>query len=161
MVHLDVFVSWSGALSHAIGRELHAWFPKVLPGVKPWISSEDIAKGKPWFLEIATQLGSSPVCVVCITRNNVGSPWLYYEAGAIAFAMDDAYVCPFLIDAGAESIRSTPFGQFQATLFDRDDTLRLVKTINARLPKPNHATVLCSLFDKTWPGLNSTARVPF
>jgi hypothetical protein len=32
MPELDVFVSWSGTLSHDVAREMSTWLPIVLPG---------------------------------------------------------------------------------------------------------------------------------
>jgi len=150
---LDVFVSWSGTLSHDVAKELSVWFPTVLPGVKPWISSEGIAKGKPWFGSVAAQLGKSPVCLICVTAKNVRAPWLYYEAGAIAFALNDPYVCPFLVDTGTDSIGTTPFGQLQVTKYDREDVFRLIKSVNTRLETPHAESLLKATFDKKWPGL--------
>jgi hypothetical protein len=93
------------------------------------------------------------VCLICVTAKNVRAPWLYYEAGAIAFALNDPYVCPYLIDTGTDAIANTPFGQLQVTRFDREDTFRLLKSINARLPTPHDESLLRATFDKKWPSL--------
>jgi len=51
--------------------------PLVLPGVKPWVSSEAISKGTPWFTSIEEQLRKSGACLICVTPENIGSQWLY------------------------------------------------------------------------------------
>ena len=45
---MDIFVSWAGRDSHAIALVLRQWLPRVLPFVRPWVSSEDIRKGTRW-----------------------------------------------------------------------------------------------------------------
>jgi hypothetical protein len=47
MSETQVFVSWSRPFSRQVAELLYTWLPHVLLGVRPWMSSEDIAKGKP------------------------------------------------------------------------------------------------------------------
>lgn len=46
MQPVNVFLSWSGPLSHDRALELHDWLPSVIPAISPLISSEDIEKRK-------------------------------------------------------------------------------------------------------------------
>src|SRR6266446_10561702 len=101
MADLEVFVSWSRAASHQAAAAFQEWLPGVLPGVRTWTSSEDITKGAPWFSSISAQLSKSGACLILITPENVGSQWLFYEAGAIAHAMPGALICPYLIGVKA------------------------------------------------------------
>ena len=73
---MDVLVSWSGRLSHRVGQALHEWLTDVLPAAKPWISSEDIGPGTSWFQSLMGKLESTSLCVICMTPDNVRSPWL-------------------------------------------------------------------------------------
>ena len=43
---MRIFISWSGAASLELARILKEWLPTVLPYANPWLSSEDIRKGK-------------------------------------------------------------------------------------------------------------------
>jgi hypothetical protein len=153
MADLEVFVSWSRAASHQAADAFQEWLPGVLPGVRPWTSSEDITKGAPWFSSISAQLGKSGACLILITPENVGSPWLFYEAGAIANAMPGALICPYLIGVKAGELSGSPLGQYQVTVFDKDDTWLLIRALNARLPRPHHEDVLRGNFDARWPWL--------
>jgi hypothetical protein len=117
------------------------------------MSSDDISKGKPWFATISEQLARSRVCVLCVTPENVGSAWLYYEAGAIAHALRNALVCPYLIGVGAGHLAATPLGQFQCTSFEKEDTWRLLKTLNQQLERPHEESLLRGNLDAKWSSL--------
>ena len=57
MADLEILVSWSRPASHeAVQAFRGGRLPEVLPGVKPWLSSEDITKGTPWFASLSAQL---------------------------------------------------------------------------------------------------------
>ena len=78
---MKVLISWSGELSHRVALELRKQLPLFIQAVEPWVSSEDIAKGELWHTELAKELEDGSVGILCITRENVGSPWVNYEAG--------------------------------------------------------------------------------
>jgi hypothetical protein len=151
MADFEVFVSWSRPASHQAAGAFQEWLPGVLPGVRTWTSSEDITKGAPWFSSISDQLGKSEACLIMITPENVGSAWLFYEAGAIAHAMPGALICPYLIGVKPGELSGTPLGQYQVTVFDKDDTWLLIRALNTRLETPHHEDVLRGNFDTRWP----------
>jgi hypothetical protein len=153
MADLEVFVSWSRPASHQAAGAFQEWLPGVLPGVRTWTSSEDITRGASWFSSISAQLSKSGACLILITPENVGSAWLFYEAGAIAHAMPGALICPYLIGVKAGELSGTPLGHYQVTVFDKDDTWLLIRALNARLDTPHHEDVLRGNFDARWPSL--------
>ena len=61
-----VFISWSGELSRKLGEALRTWLPASLQYVKPYFSPEDIEKGTKWNTEIAKELETSNVGVICL-----------------------------------------------------------------------------------------------
>jgi TIR domain len=91
---VKIFISWSGEASHAVAIALRDWLPSVLQAVEPYVSSEDIEKGARWNAEIAQQLNNTEFGIVCVTRSNVGSPWLNFEAGALSKSVDTSHVSP-------------------------------------------------------------------
>jgi hypothetical protein len=149
-VMLDVFISWSGTLSQEVATCFREFLPELLPGAKPWMSTEDIPKGKGWFSSILSQIGKSPVCIICLTRLNVHSSWVFFEAGGLAFAMKDPSLCPYLVDVPVSDISSSPLGQMQCTRFEKQDTWRLVRDINKRLENPHDEQVLKGNFESKW-----------
>jgi len=149
---LKVFISWSGNQSKEIAEAIRAWLPSVLQTVKPYFTPNDIEKGNRWSSDIANELDSSSVGIFCITRENLNSPWIMFEAGAISKKVDSSLVCPILFGLGNADIAG-PLTQFQTTLFSKSDMLSLVSTIN----KANTDNVLEKevLRDAFWPKLET------
>ena len=77
---------------------LREWIPSVLQSVEPFISSESIDKGSRWGAELSSALEVSTFGIVCLTRENVASPWVTFEAGALSRGIEKGNVCPLLID---------------------------------------------------------------
>jgi hypothetical protein len=149
---MDILISWSKKQSKETASLFHTWLPKVVPGIRPWMSSKDIDKGKLWFGELQEFLGEATSCVICVTTENVRSPWIYYETGAIAAAQKQkVLVCPYLIGIGVSMIADGPFAQFQCTEATKDDTLALIKSLNKSLANPHNEVLLCGNFESNWP----------
>lgn len=130
---MKVFISWSGEESHAVAQILRTQLPCIINAVKPFVSSEDIDKGAPWFQRIGTELKKSDFGIVCVTGANQASEWVLFEAGALAGRFLKARVAPLLIDIKKASIKP-PLSQFQLTeLSNREDFFKLIFSINACL----------------------------
>ena len=93
---MKVFLGWSGEVSHDVALALHSWLPRVIQVVRPYVSSEDIAQGARWSAAIAAELGTSNFGIICVTKENVNSPWINFEAGALSREIDKSRVSPFL-----------------------------------------------------------------
>jgi hypothetical protein len=152
---MEIFISWSGARSRQFAEALRSWLPRVVQAVNPWISASDIEKGSRWLVEISERLGVTNFGLICVTPENVSEPWLLFEAGALSKALKSSRVCPILLDITPVDLKG-PLAQFQATLFERADMAKLLKTINAslevgRLPEDQ----LQESLDLWWPKLES------
>jgi hypothetical protein len=158
---LAVFISWSKSGSHQAALTFTEWLKGLIIGVEPWISSQDIEKGTPWFDAISEQLGRSRACILFVTPENLKSEWLYYEAGAVRHAMGrEGLICAYLLEVGPGDLSGGPLGPYQMTKFDKEDTWLLIKTLNNRLPTPHPETMLRNGFDGRWPNLRAKlARV--
>jgi hypothetical protein len=126
---MKVFLSWSGAMSHKVAVAFRDWLPKVIQSVKPYLSSEDIAKGVRWSSDLAKELQTTSYGILCITDDNYDSPWMNFEAGALSREIEKARVTPFLFNLKPSDIRG-PFTQFQAVVNERADVLRMLESIN-------------------------------
>lgn len=124
---MNVFLSWSGLQSKAIAEALRDWIPLVINAAKPWMSSE-IEKGRKWSPEISASLEATSIGIICLTRMNLQAPWILFEAGALSKTRD-ARVSTFLYGLSPADIEQ-PLGQFQHTVYERADVLKLVRAIN-------------------------------
>jgi hypothetical protein len=153
VAEFEIFVSWSQPGSRQAAEAFREWLPRALPGVSAWMSKEDITKGRPWFAAVSEQLSRSKACLICVTPENVKSPWLFYEAGAVAHAMPGALICSYLIGVTPSALAGTPLREFQTTVFDKEDTRRLIRDLNRQLDTPHDEVLLRSAFDKNWTSL--------
>jgi catechol 2,3-dioxygenase-like lactoylglutathione lyase family enzyme len=152
---MDVFLSWSGAESFAAAEALHDWLRGVLDSVDPWMSPET-EKGTRWSEHIIKRLERTPFGIVCLTRDNLRSPWLLFETGALAKS-SDAKVCTFLLDLPPKEVEQ-PFSMFQATIVDRADVRRLLETLNTEAGRRGERVLSASRlqhsFDLHWATLD-------
>lgn len=152
---MKVFISWSGKNSKKLGETLRDWLPAVLQMVQPYFTPSDIEKGTRWNSEIAKELESSEVGILCVTRDNLHSDWVMFEAGALSKSLDKAHVCPVLFGIHNTDLAG-PLKQFQTTEFDKEDFKKLVSVINNKLGENKlPAKVLDSVFEKWWPELKT------
>lgn len=153
---MKVFLSWSGELSHKVALALRDWLPSVIQDVVPYVSSEDIDKGTRWSSDISGELEESKFGILCVTKENLGAPWLCFEAGALSKTIDKAYVSPFLFNIKRSEI-SGPILQFQSTIFEKDDVFKLISTVYANSSNNNlNEERLKKTFDVWWPSLEET-----
>lgn len=158
---MKVFISWSGPRSEALAEVLRLWLSDVIQVLDPWISSQDIDKGRRWDAQIASELDQSNVGIICLTRENLTSPWILFEAGALAKALDKSLVCPYLLDLKPTELTG-PLAQFQVTVANEEDTCKLLRTINKALGEnARSAEQLDKAFKKWWPELKTAIdRIP-
>lgn len=149
-----VFVGWSGSTSRRVAEALRDWTKRVIQGVRPWMSTEDIRKGKRWNSDIADQLRDAAVGIFCITTENLAAPWIHFEAGALAKQVGQANVCPYLFNVKPSDV-SGPLAEFQSTEATKDDTRKLVLTINETLEDPLEKGDLEDAFEVWWPKLET------
>jgi hypothetical protein len=151
---MNVFLSWSGTLSHDVAKALVAWIPQVIQAVKPWISSQDIEKGARWFEEIGESLSSTDFGVLCLTASNLSAPWILFEAGALSKSLGQARVCPLLVNVKNADLTG-PLAQFNTSGIGKEEIRKLVGTLNSRLPaeQKRSDSQLDEAFQVWWPRL--------
>jgi TIR domain len=155
---MKVFLSWSGVRSKRVADALRDWLPLVIQAVEPWMSDSDIDKGARWGPDISDRLEESRVGIVCLTSDNLGAPWILFEAGALA-KMKNARVCTLLLDITKAAVEP-PLGQFQATLVEQDDVKKLVETIARTVRETGEKApadeVISKSFKRFWPDLEAS-----
>jgi hypothetical protein len=147
---MKVFMSWSGARSKAAAELLYDWIKCVVQASRPWISTRGIGRGSVWFTEINNELKDTSVGIICLTHQNKSSPWILFEAGALAKGLTTNKVCTFLVDLNPADIQD-PLAQFNHTAPTRDGMLSLVATLNSALEVPLDGPTMLSVFETFWP----------
>jgi hypothetical protein len=147
---MKVFISWSGNMSREIGGVLRDWLPKVLQFIKPYFSEVDIGKGEQWLKNINKELKDTTAGIVCLTPDNINSPWLMFEAGAIFNKTSDTLICPILFNLKKIQI-SGPLSQFQLTEFKNREIKKLIEGLNKLGgEKKLSADLINETFNKWW-----------
>src|SRR5580765_456482 len=93
-VPMKIFLCWSGDRSRHV-VESFDWLLKQLnqqyslKGKQAFVPfrSANIEKGLPWFQAVENELSQADAALVAITPENCASPWMHYEAGAVANRM--------------------------------------------------------------------------
>lgn len=157
---MKVFISWSGERSHTLANALHDWMPLVLHYVEPWLSQADIEAGQRWADQVAKELEACNFGILCITRENVSSPWVLFEAGALAKSMQGSRVIPLLLGLEFRDITG-PLAQFQAKKIDRTGLFEVIQSLNQSSQHPVPEARVNQLFDALWPELEKkVAAIP-
>jgi hypothetical protein len=146
---MKIFISWSGDRSEALAKALREWFPLVLHYLVPWLSQSDIQAGDRWSAQVAKELETTNFGVLCITRENLSSPWLLFEAGALAKSMQNGRVIPLLFGVDYGEV-SGPLAQFQAKKADLSGIKELVTSLNKASEVSIPDAQLDRLFTALW-----------
>jgi hypothetical protein len=151
---MKIFLSWSGTLSHKLAGSFHSWLPVVLPYARPWISSQDIAKGSRWLKELSSELEGTDCGIVFLLPGNIKEPWLNFEAGAISKSVENGHVFPFLFGV---SKLDGPLSHFQITASSKGDIQKLILSINKLAnDKALSTDALKRNFEICWPNLEAS-----
>ncbi len=129
MNQYDCFISWSGEPSCTIAQHLKNFLISVFGGLKIFYSPE-IPKGEQGFNAIYEALNNSTLLISVLTQENRNSEWLLYEAGYMDGKRKS--VLPYLVNLNHIT---PPLGLKQYTRFDKEDTLKLIKTLSELLNK--------------------------
>jgi hypothetical protein len=150
----SVFVSWSGEPSRTVARFLKEWLPTVIGELEPWMSHEDIHAGVRWSDEVSSALARTDFGIICVTEVNGASPWLNFEAGALATRLESGRVFPYLIGIPTGGVQG-PLAQFQGAPADREGTLKLLLGISRLMTPPPDPQRVRTAFDERWRSLQA------
>lgn len=123
---MQVFISWSGERSKMLANMVRHWMATVVPESRPWSSDVDINPPKSWFNEIVHRLAESGFGIACFTPENVRSPWLLFEAGALARSN---CLLPLLFDLTPKDLPE-PVLQFQTLQVSKEHMMKLALKVN-------------------------------
>ena len=147
---MKVFISWSGQRSRAVASAIRDWIPDVIQIAEPWLSSDDITIGMRWADKIVEVLKQADIGIICLTQENLNSPWLMYKAGAIGKLVGESRLCTYLLDLSPADI-SGPLSRFQHFVAEKDDTYKLIQLINGNKGESLSEERLQRSFETNWP----------
>jgi TIR domain len=152
---VKIFISWSGEKSRHVAEALRTWLPTVLAGtVECFVSSQDIRRGERGMDVIAGELLDRDFGIVVLTKDNMSSPWINFEAGALGKSLGIGKVAPVLLDVTRADVEG-PISQFQNSLLtDRDDMRQFIRDLAAMNPGVPDESV-DALFSVKWPELET------
>lgn len=155
---MKIFISWSGDLSKNIAEIFRQWIPGVIQAAKPYYSPDDITKGTRWSSEISKELDASKIGIICLTKDNLESSWIMFEAGALSKNIEKSKVVPLLFGIEPSDIQG-PLVQFQAAKFSKAEMKKVVKMINSELNELSLSVdVIDSVFEMWWPRLEAQIK---
>lgn len=146
---MKVFISWSGERSQALALALKKWIQMVLHYAEPWVSEVDIAAGERWAQVVAKELEVCHFGIICITPENMNSPWVLFEAGALGKSMQGR-VIPLLFDLEFSDV-SGPLSQFQAKKITKSGLSEIILSINQTAEKRDPEERVKEMVDWLWP----------
>jgi hypothetical protein len=155
IITIKVFIGWSKRRGKKVAELLKEYLPLFIQAVEPWMS-EDIEKGAISFEEIKKILDKAKIGIMCITKENLESPWIYYETGRLSYRVK---VCGIVLDLLKEKIPQ-PLSYSQLTDFSKKDFIKLLSTIN-QTSNPNTQlpqNTLIKNFNTYWPQFRRKLR---
>ncbi len=151
---IKVFISWSdkSSSSYVVAKGLKDWIQKVNHFTEPFLSSDDILVGERWNEVLNKEIDESGFGIICLTKNNLTSPWILFEAGVLSGRYNShRRVCPLLIDIELEELKP-PLSQFNCVTADKDGLFKLIESIN-KIPNEGQAVpdkILIDSFNVWW-----------
>jgi len=115
--------------------------------------------GSRWANELSENLDGIDFGILCLTQDNVNSPWILFEAGALSKSLKKGKVVPYLIGINPKDLNESPLSQFQCVASDKVGTKKLIVSIAESLEK--NARTLATLdkvFEKWWPELEEKLK---
>jgi hypothetical protein len=157
----NTFISWSGTRSLHVAEAMRDWLPRVIPGLKLWLSVREIPKGRRGAMNIWEALEGINIGIICLTKENVLEPWILFESGALSktYSENTTLVCTYLLGGLSHSDLPAPLRDFQFTRPDREDTRKMVLDIaeavkREKMSEPEKAQVNAA-FNSLWPEFES------
>lgn len=154
---MRVFISWSGQASLVAAVAVKEFIDVVFAGtVTTFVSDQDISAGDRFNEVIAQGLEDAELGLLLVTPDNTRSPWLLFEAGALASRSFRGSAIPILLGLERAALEP-PLSQFQNVLgVDRDGFLAICARI--RESATINTRSFETLFEAQWPMLNASIR---
>jgi len=145
-----VFLSWSGRESENHAAAWRNWIRDVFPDAEVFLSSSDIDAGDDWRKVISKQIRNSKIGIVFVTAENMRSPWILFEAGALAIAKRRRLVVCMV--SGSPGELPSPLSAFHTVNTDKKGAEKIFAVLQAEIGQPR------AKFFLVWPSLEGKLR---
>jgi hypothetical protein len=113
----EALITW---LESIFGNNIEVFFsPKIDPGTR--------ANNIIWW-----QLENAEDGLLILTADNIGAPWLMFEAGAISKKVGQSMVTPILFNRKPNE-REYPIWDFEYIEFSKEHFLKLINDISSKV----------------------------
>jgi hypothetical protein len=151
---MKVFISWSGNRSNKIAECLKEWLAMVLR-TDAFVSSCDIKTGELWRTKISNELSTTDYGIICLTKDNVLSPWILFEAGALSKNRTSRVIPLCFGFSPSEIPHNNPLSSFQGAEYSKIKIKNIVESLNSTLENKQESKPLERLFELVFPSLDS------
>lgn len=135
VINKKIFICWKGDNSKNIAIELKNMLENEIfenSGLCCFVSEIDIQAGDDWWNKIKKELKSSSRGIICITKENLQAPWVFFESGAMI--SHDIFVTPLLFNCNIETLKNTPLHNTQMfDFYNQERFINLMININEEL----------------------------
>jgi hypothetical protein len=143
-----IFISFSGPTGHRLAVTIHNWLPRVT-SAELYLSSRNLTPGRIWIEQLAQELRTTDHAILCLTRDNLRSGWVHFEAGAAFKGLGESRVVPYMLDVDPKHLPE-PIRFFQSAPASRAGTLQLLQSLGLPVVRED--------FDRAWPELERELR---
>lgn len=165
---MNIFLSWSKSKSQEIALAIKSFLNGLFRDeINVWMSSESISYGSTSIPEINKALINSDKCIAIITSDNILSPWIMYETGAVlarnlvAFPNKDnnEFIIPIIFEnVDNKKFMGNPINQFQRLQYSKATLKRLVTQLNQETHTFSDIKTLETQFNLNWNILNKEIK---
>jgi len=157
---MQIYISWSGQTSYTLALLLRDLIRSVLPDIELWLSADDIKDGSRWSPDLIRILDQASFGIICADPSNHLSPWLIFETGALAKAIDKWSIQVVLFELSPADMRG-PLTQYQPVRIDKADMRRMFEDIHANLVQARTSRQqMLDLLEEAWPAFKrKTAQI--
>lgn len=93
------------------------------------VSTVDTASGDDWWNKIKRELKKCKQGILCVTKENIKAPWIFYEAGAMVAR--DIPTIPLLFNCNINALEGSPIkGKKCVDFYDSTHFLKMIYDIN-------------------------------
>ena len=149
---MKIFISWSKTYSGKIANELKVWLKEAFDSkIDTFISSEGIGSGTDWYRKISEELDSSELGILVLTPENINSPWIMYEAGALS---NKKAIIPILFERNPNQVEG-PINKRNYIVYNKKSFLKLLLDINEIINAGVSKKALNAFLNTEWEILQS------